>query len=338
MGTFVLKRLALLIPILVGVTLVVFAAIHLVPGDAARLMLGEKATPDALAKLREELGLDKPLHVQYLGFLLRLLQGDLGTSVQSGVGVGRELLERFPATIELALAALAIALAVGVPLGVLAAVRRNSWIDYLATSGSLLGVSMPIFWLGLVLMMIFAAGLGWLPFSQRADILVTIPVVTGAMLIDTLLAGDLWAFQDAVAHLVLPAVTLSTVPMAIIGRMTRAAMIEVLSSDYVRTARAKGLAERVVNYRHALRNAAIPITTVAGLQLGHLLSGAIITETIFAWPGVGSLAVGAIFTRDFPVLQGCAVLFATVFVLVNLATDLLYTVLDPRLRAEAGGH
>ena len=332
MLAFILKRLLLLVPIMLGVTLVVFAAIHAVPGDAAHLMLGEKATAESLAALRKELGLDQPLHVQYLTFLGHLLQGDLGRSVQTGNPVTLELMERFPATVELALAALFVALAVGVPLGVVAAIRRNSWVDYLAMSGSLLGVSMPIFWLGLVLMMVFSAFLGWLPFSQRADILVTVPAVTGFMLIDTLLAGDLWAFQDAIAHLLLPAVTLSTVPMAIIARMTRAAMVEVLSSDYIRMARAKGLGEWAVNVHHALKNAAIPIVTITGLQLGMLLSGAIITETIFAWPGIGSLSVGAIFTRDFPVLQGCAVLFAVSFVLVNLLTDLAYTLLDPRLR------
>jgi peptide/nickel transport system permease protein len=330
---FIARRLALLVPILFGVTLVVFAAIHLVPGDAAHLMLGEKATEASLAALRHDLGLDQSLYAQYGHFLWKLLHGDLGRSVQTGNPVIVDLLERFPATIELGLAALLIALSVGIPLGVLAAVGQNRLVDYLAMGTSLLGVSMPIFWLGLVLMMIFSAGLHWLPFSQRADILVTVPRVTGLMLIDTLLAGDLWAFGDAVQHLVLPAVTLSTVPMAIIARMTRAAMVEVLSSDYVRTARAKGLSERVVNYRHALRNAALPIATVAGLQLGMLLSGAILTETIFSWPGVGSLSVSAIFTRDFPVLQGSAILFAATFVLVNLVTDLLYFGLDPRLRS-----
>ncbi|MFP5501085.1 MAG: ABC transporter permease [Candidatus Sericytochromatia bacterium] len=329
---FIFRRLLLLIPILLGVTIVVFAAVQAIPGDAAQLMLGEKATPQALAALRKELGLDQPLHVQYLTFLGHLLQGDLGRSVQTGNPVTWELMGRFPATVELALSALGIAVAVGMPLGILAAVRRNSLVDYLAMGGSLLGVSMPIFWLGLVLMMIFSAWLGWLPFSQRVDILVTVPSVTGLMLVDTLLAGDLWAFQDAIAHLLLPAVTLSTVPMAIIARMTRASMVEVLSSDYVRMARAKGLGEWAVTLKHAFKNAAIPVATITGLQLGMLLSGAILTETIFAWPGIGSLSVNAIFTRDFPVLQGCAVLFAFSFVMVNLLTDLAYTMLDPRLK------
>jgi ABC-type dipeptide/oligopeptide/nickel transport system permease component len=330
---FILKRLLLLVPILFGVTLVVFAAVHLVPGDPALLMLGEKATPAALEALRRDLGLDKPLVVQYMTFLGHLVQGDLGRSVQTGNAVGWEIWDRFPATLELSVAALAIAVGLGVPLGLIAAVRRNSAADYLAMSGSLLGVSMPIFWLGLVLMMIFSAWLGWLPFSQRADILVTTPRVTGLLLVDTLVDKDAWAFGDALAHLVLPAFTLATVPMAVIARMTRGAMVEVLSSDYIRMARAKGLSEWRVNVHHALKNAAIPIVTITGLQFGMLLSGAILTETIFAWPGIGSLSVGAIFTRDFPVLQGCAVLFAASFVLVNLATDVLYTILDPRLRA-----
>jgi peptide/nickel transport system permease protein len=332
MFAYILKRLLLLVPILFGVTLVVFLAIHAVPGDAAHLMLGEKATTASLTALRKELGLDQPLYVQYLTFLGHLLHGDLGRSVQSGNSVTWELWDRFPATVELSLAALFVAVVVGVPLGILAAVKRNSWVDYLAMSGSLFGVSMPIFWLGLVLMMIFGATLGWLPFSQRADILVTVPRVTGLMLIDTLLARDAWAFQDAIAHLVLPAITLATVPMAIIARMTRAAMVEVLSSDYIRTARAKGVGEWALNFRHALKNAAIPIVTVTGLQLGMLLSGAIITETIFAWPGIGSWLKDAIFNRDYPVLQGGVLFVAMVFVVVNLLVDLSYALINPRIR------
>jgi peptide/nickel transport system permease protein len=329
---FIFKRLLLLVPILFGVTLVVFAAIHLIPGDPALLMLGEKATPAALEALRHELGLDKPLVVQYLTFLGHLLQGDMGRSVQTGHPVAWEIWDRFPATIELAVAALAIAVGVGVPLGILAAVKRNTPADYAAMSGSLLGVSMPIFWLGLVFMMIFSAWLGWLPFSQRADILVTTPRVTGLMLVDTLLVRDLWAFQDAIAHLVLPALTLSTVPMAIIARMTRGAMVEVLSSDYIRMARAKGLSEWAVNGRHALKNAAIPIVTITGLQFGMLLSGAILTETIFAWPGIGSWLKDAIFNRDYPVLQGGVLFVATVFVFINLLVDLSYALINPRIR------
>lgn len=326
------RRLLLLLPILFGVTLIVFGAVRLVPGDPAQVMLGERASPEAIARVRESLGLDQPLPVQFGMTLSRMAQGDLGRSIVTGAPVTRELAQRFPATVELGLAALAIALAVGIPLGVLAAARKNSWIDVLSTSGALVGVSMPIFWLGLVLMLLFSAQLRILPLSGRLDLALDLAPITGLHLVDSLLRGDLVAFRSAVQHLILPALTLATVPMAIIARMTRAAMLEVLGTDYVRTARAKGLGERAVIGGHALKNAAIPIVTVAGLQLGYLLSGAVITETIFSWPGIGSLAVQSVFSRDFPVLQGCVLIFATSFVLVNLVTDLLYTRLDPRLR------
>lgn len=327
-----LRRLVLLIPILFGVTLIVFGAVRLVPGDPAQVMLGERASPEAIARVRAQLGLDQPLPVQFAGTISRMLQGDLGRSIVTGAPVTEELAQRFPATVELGVAALAIALLAGVPLGILAATRKNSWIDVLSTSSALVGVSMPIFWLGLVLMLLFSAQLRLLPLSGRLDLALDLAPITGLHLLDALLRGDLSAFQSAARHLVLPALTLATVPMAIVARMTRATMLEVLGADYVRTARAKGLAEKVVVWRHALANAAVPIATVAGLQLGYLLSGAVITETIFSWPGIGSLAVQAVFSRDFPVLQGCVLVFATCFVLVNLATDLLYTRLDPRLR------
>lgn len=332
MIAMLLRRLLLLVPILFGVTVIVFGAVRLVPGDPAQVMLGERASPEAIARVRESLGLDKPLPVQFAVTLDRLAHGDLGRSIVTGAPVTREIGQRFPATVELGAAALAIALAVGIPLGILAAARKNSWIDVLSTSGALVGVSMPIFWLGLVLMLLFSAQLRVLPLSGRLDLALDLAPVTGFYLVDALLRADLAAFRSAVLHLILPALTLATVPMAIIARMTRAAMLEVLGADYVRTARAKGLGERAVVWRHALANAAIPIVTVAGLQLGYLLSGAVITETIFSWPGIGSLAVQSVFSRDFPVLQGCVLVFATCFVLVNLATDLLYTRLDPRLR------
>ncbi len=326
------RRLLLLVPILFGVTVIVFGAVRLVPGDPAQVMLGERASPEAIARVRESLGLDKPLPVQFAATVGRMARGDLGRSIVSGAPVTQEISQRFPATVELGGAALAIALIVGIPLGILAAARKNSWIDVLSTSGALVGVSMPIFWLGLVLMLLFSAQLRILPLSGRLDLALDIVPVTGFYLLDSLLRGDFAAFRSAGLHLILPALTLATVPMAIIARMTRAAMLEVLGADYVRTARAKGLGERAVVWRHALKNAAIPIVTVAGLQLGYLLSGAVITETIFSWPGIGSLAVQSVFSRDFPVLQGCVLVFATCFVLVNLATDLLYTRMDPRLR------
>jgi peptide/nickel transport system permease protein len=332
MIAMLLRRLLLLVPILFGVTVIVFGAVRLVPGDPAQVMLGERASPEAIARVRESLGLDKPLPVQFATTVGRMARGDLGRSIVSGAPVTQEISQRFPATVELGGAALAIALIVGIPLGILAAARKNSWIDVLSTSGALVGVSMPIFWLGLVLMLLFSAQLRILPLSGRLDLALDLVPVTGFYLLDSLLRGDLAAFRSAGLHLILPALTLATVPMAIIARMTRSAMLEVLGADYVRTARAKGLGERAVVWRHALKNAAIPIVTVAGLQLGYLLSGAVITETIFSWPGIGSLAVQSVFSRDFPVLQGCVLVFATCFVLVNLATDLLYTRMDPRLR------
>lgn len=332
MFALLVRRLTLLIPILFGVTLIVFLAVRMVPGDPAQVMLGERAKPETVAKLRQELGLDRPLPVQFMTYVSGIARGDLGRSISTGEAVTRAIGARFPATIELSLAALAIALLVGIPLGVLSATRKSSWIDVASTSGALVGVSMPIFWLGLVLMLVFSAFLRVTPLSGRLDLALDIPTVTGFYLVDSLLAWDWNAFGSALLHLILPAVTLSTVPMAIIARMTRAAMLEVLGADYVRVARSKGLSERVVIYRHALGNAMIPIITVAGLQLGTLLSGAVLTETIFAWPGIGSLAVGAVFSRDFPLLQGCVLVFATSFVLINLLTDLLYTRLDPRLR------
>lgn len=329
---YLLRRLALVVPILLGVTLVVFLAIRLVPGDPARVMLGERANPTTLAEVRAELGLDRPLPVQFGTYLVHLARGDLGRSIATGEPVGQLIAERFPATVELGLAAMLIACAVGVPLGVVAAVRRNAPEDYLATAGSLAGVSMPIFWLGLLLMGVFSADLRWLPLSGRLAIVYDMPHVTGLYLVDGLLTGSWTAWVSALRHLVLPAVTLATVPAAAIARMTRGAMLDVLGAEHIRTARAKGLSEAAVTVRHALATAAIPIATVIGLQLGYLLSGAVITETVFSWPGVGSLAVEAVFARDLPLLQGCALVFAASFALVNLATDMLYFRLDPRIR------
>lgn len=329
----VLRRLALLGPILLGVVAIVFASVRLIPGDPATVILGERATEAARMALRQQLGLDRPILVQFGAYLGDLLHADLGRSLTTGNPVAYELLHRFPATLELALAAMAMAIALGVPLGLQAAVRRNSWVDYLASGSSLLGVSMPIFWLGLVLMLVFAAQLRLAPLSGRIDLALDVEAVTGLYLVDTLLRGDLAAFRSVLLHLALPAMTLATVPLAIIARMTRGAMLDVLGQDYVRTARAKGLDPVRVHWKHALGNAAIPIVTVFGLQFGTLLSGAVITETIFSWPGIGSLAVDAVFSRDFPLLQGCVLVFALSFVLVNLVTDLAYQALDPRLRS-----
>ncbi len=319
-------------PVLLGVTFIAFYAMYLTPGDPAVVILGERATPERIAEVRRQLDLDKPFLVQYLSFLGRLVQGNLGRSTQTNNPVVEDLLQRFPATIELTLAAMAIACLVGISAGVVSAVRQYSVPDYLAMVGSLVGVSMPIFWLGFVLMLVFSLRLDWLPLSGRFDVSFYFPRVTNFVLVDALLDRNWEAFRSGLAHLVLPSVTLSTVPMAIIARMTRSAMLEVLRQDYIRTARAKGLDDRRVVLKHALRNAFIPVLTVIGLQFGILLGGAILTETVFAWPGLGRLTVEAIYTRDYPLIRGCVLLVATTFVLINLVVDLLYAVIDPRIR------
>lgn len=329
---FVGRRLLALVPVLLGVTFVAFYAMYLTPGDPALLVLGERATPERVEALRRDLGLDRPFVVQYGVFLGRLVQGNLGRSTQTNNPVVEDILQRFPATIELTLAAMLIACTAGITAGVVSAVRQYSMLDYAAMVGSLVGVSMPIFWLGFVLMILFSLRLDWFPLSGRYDVAYYFPRVTNFVLIDALLDGQWDAFWSGVKHLVLPAFTLSTVPMAIIARMTRSSMLEVLRQDFVRTARAKGLGEWRVVAVHALRNAFIPVLTVIGLQFGLLLGGAILTETVFAWPGVGRLTVEAIYTRDYPLIRGCVLLVATSFVLINLLVDLLYATIDPRIR------
>lgn len=329
---FILRRLLFLLFILFGVSIIVFISVRLIPGDPAQVMLGERATPEALARLREQLGLTKPLFMQYLLYMGNILKGDFGTSIITNNSVMSEILRKFPATIELAFASMIIATVVGVFSGILAAVYRNSWLDNIVMVGALTGVSMPIFWLGLILMLIFSSTLDLFPFSGRIDITSDIQPVTNFYLIDTLLKGDFEAFGDVVRHLILPSVTLSTVPTAIIARMTRASMLEVLNQDYIRTAYAKGVSKVKVVMHHALKNALIPIITTAGLQLGFLLSGAVLTETVFSWNGLGSYVVSAVSSRDFPVIQGCVLIFATTFVVVNLFVDLSYFIIDPRVR------
>jgi len=329
---YVLRRLALLVPTLLGMSILTFSLIHLVPGDPAQVMLGERATPQAIANLRAELGLDRPLYVQYGRFLGGLLTGDLGRSLKTREKIVIEMAERFPATFELALAAILFSGVFGVFAGILAARYRRSFFDVFVMAGSLAGVSMPIFWLGLLVILLFSVKLGWLPLAGRISPAFAVPRLTGFLLIDTLAAGKPLAFIDAVRHLVLPAVVLGTIPLAVIARMTRAAVLDVLTQDYVRTAWAKGLSEARVLLVHVLKNALIPTITVIGLQFGYLLGGAIITETIFAWPGVGRWLVLAVSARDFRAVQGGVLLLATVFVLVNLAVDLLYAVADPRIR------
>jgi peptide/nickel transport system permease protein len=326
------RRVVLLVPTLLGVSLLAFLLVHFVPGDPAAVMLGERATPEAIEELRHELGLDRPLPVQYGVFLGRLLQGDLGRSIKTRERIVIEIGDRFPATFELATAAMLLAVLIGVPAGVLAARRRGSWWDAVVMSGSLLGVSMPIFWLGLLLLLGFSVNLDWFPLSGRQSPALAVPARSGFLLLDTLLAGRGDAFLSALQHLALPALALGTIPLAVISRMTRSSVLEVLNADYIRTAWAKGLAERVVLAKHVLKNAFIPTLTVIGLQFGYLLGGAIITETIFAWPGIGRWLLLSVQARDIRAVQGGVLLFAFVFVLVNLLVDLLYAVFDPRIR------
>jgi len=328
---YIIRRALLLIPTLLGVTILVFLMLRLTPGDPAELLLGERTSQEALEQMREYLGLKKPLYVQYGMFLGRLLKGDLGETIWTRQKVWIEVKQRFPATMELAVAAMAISSFLGVVFGIISATRQYSLFDYLSMLGALLGVSMPIFWLGLVLMLIFSLYLGLLPMSGRLSIGVELDPVTNFFILDALLTKNWAALRDALWHLTLPAVTLSTIPMAIVARMTRSSMLEVLRQDYIKTARAKGLAEHVVIIKHGLRNALVPVVTVVGLQFGILMAGAILTETIFAWPGVGKWMYDAVMQRDYMVIQGGTLIIATVFVVVNLVVDVLYAVINPRI-------
>ena len=333
-----LQKLATLIPTLIGVTVVAFALIRLIPGDPIEIMVGERRLdPAAHAALMQQLGLDQPLHVQYLRYVGGLLQGDLGQSLVTREPVAAELAVLFPATIELAMAALLLALTGGLLLGIAAALRRGSWFDQLVMGLATVGNSMPVFWWGLILIMFFSVGLQWTPVSGRVGIEFDINPVTGFMLIDSALASwrgqEPGAFTSALLHLALPATVLGTIPMAVIARMTRSAMLEVLREDYMRTARAKGLNPSRVVLHHGLRNALIPVLTVLGMQVGGLLGGAVLTETIFSWPGIGKWIIDAIARRDYPVVQAGILVSALIFIVVNLVVDLLYGVVNPRLRS-----
>lgn len=331
---YIIRRFLTIIPVLIGVSILVFGFIRLIPGDPATVMLGERATPESVARVRQQLGLDKPVYEQYLIYVSHALRGDLGMSILRQEPVTRELARRFPATIELSLAAILFALLVGVPSGILSATRRGSWIDSFSMLVALVGVSLPIFWLGLMLSFVFAVLLHWLPTSGRLTATMEYHPITNLVILDSLLQGNPTLLGDALRHLVLPAVALGTIPMAIIARMTRSAMLEVLGQDYIRTAQAKGLPPRTVILRHALRNALLPVITVIGLQVGILLAGAILTETIFAWPGIGRWIVEAIYARDYPIVQGVTLFIASIFVLVNLTVDVLYALVDPRIHYE----
>lgn len=330
---FILIKLAQLIPTFIGVTIVAFSFIRLLPGDPILLMAGERGiSAERYAQLEAQLGFDRSLIAQYLDFVGGLLQGELGTSLVTHAPVMDEFMSRFPATVELSLFALLFAVIVGLPAGVLAATRRGTLLDHSVMGISLTGYSMPIFWWGLLLIMLFSSTLGWTPVSGRISYLYYIEPVTGLLTIDTLLAGNWDAFRSALHYLILPGIVLGTIPMAVIARQTRSSMLEVLGEDYVRTARAKGLSGFRVIMVHALRNALITVVTVIGLQVGILLSGAILTETIFSWPGIGKWMIDAISRRDYPAVQGGLVLIAFIVMFINLLVDVAYGVINPRIR------
>jgi peptide/nickel transport system permease protein len=329
---FIVRRLLQLIPILLGLSVLLFAWLRALPGGPAQAALGERATPEDIARYNEAFGLDQPIVVQYLKFLGRALRLDFGTSSRTGRAVTTEFLERFPGTVELTVFAMIVAIGVGIPVGYLAARRHGSWIDSTSVIGSLLGVAIPVFFLAYLLRLVFAVDLGWLPGSGRQDVRMDATHVTNFYVLDGLLTREWDAAWDALVHLVLPGIALGTIPLAIIVRITRASVLDVVNEDYVRTANAKGLANSTVRRRHILRNALLPVSTTIGLQTGLLLSGAVLTETVFAFGGVGSALREAISNRDYAVLQGFILILAVVYVLVNLLVDISYGLLDPRVR------
>lgn len=330
------SKLLVFVPTFVGVTIIAFALIRLVPGDPVLVMIGDRgASPEVIAQLRANLGLDQPIWVQYYVFVKNALMGDLGMSTHSYQPVTKEFWSRFPATLELGTSAMIFAMLLGIPAGIFAAVKRNSFVDYFFMGSSLVGYSMPIFWWGLILIITFSVGLQWTPVSGRMDVLFDIPPTTGFLLIDSLIDkenGGWPAFSSALQHLILPSIALGTIPLAVISRMTRSSLLEVLGEDYIRTAKAKGLSTFRVVCVHGLRNALIPVVTVIGLMFGHIVTGAVLTETIFSWPGIGSWLVKSVTSRDYPVIQGGILLIATMIITINLLVDMLYAMINPRVR------
>ena len=326
------KRLLHLIPVLLGMTFIVFLIIRAIPGDPAQVILGQQATAESIAALRDKLGLNNPWYVQYFEYLKGIFTGDLGDSLRTKQSILTEVWPYLAATFELAIFAMLVAVIIGMNAGIISAWFQNSWFDYIAMVIALIGVSMPIFWLGLMEQWIFSINLGWLPTSGREEVRDPVAAITHLYLIDTLLQGRFDQFWVVVKHLLLPGLALATIPTAIIARMTRASMLEVMRSDYVRTARAKGQKMFVVIYKHALKNALIPVLTIIGLQTGLLLGGAILTETIFSWPGIGRYIYEAIGYRDYPVIQSGILIVAFLFVMINLIVDILYTVIDSRIK------
>ncbi|WP_312531223.1 ABC transporter permease subunit [Paracoccus sp. (in: a-proteobacteria)] len=330
---FILSKILYLVPTFLGITIVAFSFIRLLPGDPVLLMAGERGvSAERYAEISAQLGYDKPIWQQYLTYLGNLFQGDFGNSLVTKKPVLAEFMTLFPATIELGLVAIILATLIGVPVGVLAAIKRGSWFDQLSMTGALVGFSMPIFWWGLLLIIFFSGILQWTPVSGRISLMYFFPPVTGFMLIDSLLSGQKGAFASALSHLILPSIVLATIPLAVIARQTRSAMLEVMGEDYVRTAKAKGLSPRRVIGVHALRNAMIPVVTTIGLQIGVLMAGAILTETIFSWPGIGKWMIDSISRRDYPVVQSGLLLIAAIVMIVNLLVDLTYGLINPRIR------
>lgn len=326
------KRLLQLIPVLLGMTFIVFLIIRAIPGDPAQVILGQLATKEAVAALRESLGLNNPWYIQYFDYLKGLLSGDLGESLRTRQPIAKEIWPYLAATFELAIFAMIIAVVIGMNAGIISAWFQNTWFDYLAMVIALIGVSMPIFWLGLLEQWMFSINLGWFPTSGREEVRDPVTAITHFYLIDTLIQGRYDQFFTTIKHLTLPGLALATIPMAIIARMTRSSMLEVMRSDYIRTARAKGQKMFIVIYKHALKNAIIPILTVIGLQTGLLLGGAILTETIFSWPGIGRYIYEAIGYRDYPVIQSGILVVAFLFVMINFTVDILYSFIDKRIK------
>jgi peptide/nickel transport system permease protein len=330
---FVIRRLIVLLPILVGLSILVFSWVHALPGSPAESLLGEQATPELIQEYKHKYGLDRPLYTQYWEYVKTTASLDLGTSIRTQRPVAIEIRERFPATVELAVAAMIVAIGFGIPLGFFAAKRHGGVFDNASLVVSMIGVSTPIFFLALLLKYVFAVRLGWLPSIGRISVLIDLEHPTNFYVLDTLVARDWSALGDVLKHLVLPALALGSIPLAIVARITRAAVLDVLHEDYVRTAHAKGLPPRIVDRRHVLRNALLPVSTIVGLQTGLVLSGSVVTETVFAYPGIGSWIKDAIFNRDYPVIQSGILFIALIFVLVNLAVDLSYGVINPRIRS-----
>lgn len=330
---YIVRRLTYLIPVMFGVTVLVFIISHAIPGDPARMIAGQKASREAVENIRRSHGLDKPLPVQYLRYITGLFKGDLGMSIRNHRPVLDDLKHFLPATLELTLASLCLCLGVGIPIGIISAVKRNKLTDHLARVFSVFGVSTPVFWLGLMLLLVFYRNLGWLPGSGRLDVTLTPPLdVTGLYLIDSLLTGRFDIFRNAISHIILPAFCLSYVYLAIITRIVRSSMIAVLGQDYIITARANGLAEVVVVLKHAFKNSLIPTVTIVGLSFGELLGGAILTETIFAWPGMGKYVVDSVNFLDFPAIMGFTLTISLAYVTINLGVDILYALLNPKIR------